>query len=118
MMGPPNDFQVYLHLEPVDFRKQINGLGLIVQEALEFNPFTGLYVFVNKKHSQLKILWWQTNGFVLWQKRLEKDRFSWPKRQPCEVVKLTQQQLDWLLTGFDIFHNPPHLSSIQYSAVG
>ena len=68
---------VYLHREPVDIRKQINGLSLLVEESLPLNPFDdGLFIFINRAHNRLKILYWEKNGFCLWLNRLEKDKFA------------------------------------------
>lgn len=71
---------VYLHREPVDFRKAINGLSAIVQDEMALSPFSrALFVFCNKKRNQLKVLYWDETGFALWQKRLERDKFKWPR---------------------------------------
>ncbi|NLC37272.1 MAG: IS66 family insertion sequence element accessory protein TnpB [Alcaligenaceae bacterium] len=71
--------QVYLCCLPVDFRKQIDGLAALVEGELEQNLFgDALFVFTNRQRSRIKILYWHRNGFCLWQKRLEKERFAWP----------------------------------------
>ena len=76
-----NSINVYLHRDPVDFRKAINGLSLIVSDDMALSPFDrAIFVFCNKRRSQLKVLYWDETGFVLWQKRLEKEKFKWPKR--------------------------------------
>lgn len=109
MMHFDEDLAVYLHRQPVDFRKAINGLSVIVQESLQLDPFAeALYVFTNRARNRIKILYWQTNGFCLWQKRLEKDKFAWPLMQQCECVSLTGKELQWLLAGFDVWRQPPH----------
>lgn len=103
------DIKVYLHREPVDFRKAINGLSVIVQDEMAISPFDpALFVFCNKKRSQLKVLYWDETGFALWQKRLERDKFQWPKRLPEEPVVLDHEQWQWLLRGFDIAQLKPH----------
>lgn len=103
------DIPVYLHREPVDFRKAINGLSVIVQEAMALSPFEpGLFVFCNKRRNQLKVLYWDATGFALWQKRLERDKFKWPRRHAEAVVVLDHEQWDWLLRGFDIAQIKPH----------
>ena len=108
---------VYLHAAPIDFRKQINGLSLIVQDAMTLDVFSSsLFVFMNRQHTRIKILYWDKNGFCLWMKRLEKDKFAWPKNVTGISVLLTAQELQWLLDGFDIFQKPPH-KTLQYSSV-
>ncbi|MFQ5645159.1 MAG: IS66 family insertion sequence element accessory protein TnpB [Thiogranum sp.] len=118
MFSFAEDAVVYLHRAPVDFRKQINGLALIVQESLTLDPTQqALFVFVNRGANRVKILWWDKTGFCLWLKRLEKDRFIWPSRHEGDVLKLTGEQLTYLLAGFDIFRFPPH-QRLFYGAVG
>ncbi|WP_026377283.1 IS66 family insertion sequence element accessory protein TnpB [Aestuariibacter salexigens] len=107
--------RVYLHVEAVDFRKSINGLVLIVEQQLLLSPFIdALFIFSNKKRDKLKILYWDKTGFALWYKRLEKHRFKWPQKVTDEPMTLSEQQLHWLLGGFDIVGHPP----LQYQSVG
>ena len=71
---------VYICIEPVDFRKQASGLAAVVQDELALNPFSEqLFVFTNRRRSHCRILYWERNGFVLWTKRLERERFHWPR---------------------------------------
>lgn len=103
------DIKVYLHRDPVDFRKAINGLSVIVQDEMALSPFDrALFVFCNKRRTQLKVLYWDETGFALWQKRLERDKFKWPRRWPNDPVVLDHEQWQWLLRGFDIAQLKPH----------
>jgi transposase len=71
--------KVYLHRDPVDFHLSINGLAVLVEQALGLDPFAPCaYVFSNRGLDRVKILGWERNGFWLLLKRLEKDRFIWP----------------------------------------
>ena len=100
--------EVFLHRQPVDFRKAINGLAIIVERDLQLSPMSKqLYVFINKRRNRLKILFWEDNGFCLYQKRLEKKQFHWPKHLESEVVILSGQQLNWLLDGFNLNYLMP-----------
>jgi len=94
--------KVYVHREAVDFRKNINGLAALVEQALGLDPFAAaLYVFGNRRRDRVKILGWETNGFWLFMKRLEADRFVWPRADEA-VIELTIEQLHWLLDGIDL----------------
>lgn len=111
---------VYLCREPVDFRRQINGLSAMVEGELALNAFEGnaLFIFINRHHDRLKILYWDRNGFCLWHKRLEQGHFAWPgagaSRSVCE---LTERELEWLLAGFDPWALNAHKSlNYQYVA--
>lgn len=110
MMRPANNLPaVYLCRDSVDFRKGINGLSVLVEDTLCLDPFSEhLFVFCNRRRNRVKILYWERSGFCLWQKRLEKARFHWPRKNSEEIVTLTSQQLNWLLDGYDIMRMKPH----------
>lgn len=101
--------EIFLHKKPVDMRKSINGLSLIVSEHMQQNPCDGgLFVFVGRTSMIMKCIYWDRSGFALWQKRLEKERFKWPKKLNDEVIKITAEQMQWLLHGLDIIKAKPH----------
>lgn len=115
MMRPANDVPlVYVCRDVVDFRKGINTLSVLVEETLSLDPFCEqLFVFCNRKRDKVKILYWERNGFCLWQKRLEKARFKWPRKVADEVLELTGQQLNWLLDGYEVMpHERLHFDSV------
>ena len=96
------DLAVFVHRDAVDFRKNINGLAAMVEQAMQLDPFArAAYVFANRRRDRVKILGWQKNGFWLLTKRLEADRFVWP-RVDQNIVELTVEQLHWLLEGYDL----------------
>jgi transposase len=72
-----------------------------------------LFVFCNRAQTILKILYWDNNGFCLWQKRLEKDRFKWPNSSK-EVMNITSRELTWLVEGLNI--NQAH-KPLKYSMI-
>jgi transposase len=93
--------KVFLHREAVDGRKNINGLALLVESQLGLDPFAAaVYVFSNRRRDRIKLLLWDRTGFWLMLKRLEADRFVWPK--DAAVVELSVEQLHWLLEGIDL----------------
>ena len=94
--------KVYVHREAVDFRKSINGLAGLVEQALGLDPFAqALYVFGNRRRNRVKILGWETNGFWLLMKRLEAEHFVRPRAEQS-VIELSVEQLHWLLEGIDL----------------
>lgn len=108
---PPD---IYLHRQFVDFRKSINGLAMIVETELELPVMSdALFLFCNKARDKIKILYWDKTGFALWYKRLEKDKFKWPKAHDA-VLELTAQQLSLLLDGFDIIGH----QAVHYDGLG
>lgn len=107
---------VYLHRPAIDCRMGINGLAVLVEQALGLNPFAAaVYVFSNRQRNRVKILAWDRNGFWLLMKRLEQDRFIWPER--AAVPTLTVEQLHWLLDGIDLALAQRHPSRL-YDRVG
>ena len=95
----------------------MRSLSVWVETHLQKDPFAeGVFVFCNRPRTSLKILYWERNGFCLWQKRLEKERFFWPRGESQAIVELTVQQLNWLLEGYDISRMQPH-QKLQYSSV-
>ena len=102
MNAPPTAAKVYLVLGATDMRKAINGLSLMVADALELDPLCGAYfVFCNRNRSIIKVLYWDRNGFCLWQKRLERERFRWPQSRE-QVLNISGRELAWLLEGLDL----------------
>lgn len=100
-MLTPHSQRVYLAAGHTDMRKSINGLSALVERGLDRNPFDGdLFVFCNRRKNMIKILYWDSNGFALWHKRLEKHRFHWPTTADA-VVSMGTRELKWLLAGLD-----------------
>jgi len=96
--------RVFVKPGPTDMRKQINGLSIIVAEELAMDPLDGsLFLFCNKHKRILKIIYWDRNGFCLWLKKLEKDKFPWPAKL-AEATEITQQQFGFLLQGIDFWN--------------
>jgi transposase len=95
------ELKVYVHRDAVDFRKNITGLSAVVEQALGLDPFApAVYVFRNRRSDRIKLLMWERNGFWLLMKRLEADKFVWPRGDA--VLELTVEQLHWLLDGIDL----------------
>ena len=62
-------------------RKHMNGLAILAHEVLQVDPLSGsLFVFINRSRNKLKLLIWERNGFIIWYKRLERDKFHWRAR--------------------------------------
>ena len=100
--------EIWLCVEPVDFRKQITGLATLVQDTLSMDPFSAqLFVLTNRRRTQCRVLYWERCGFVLWHKRLERARFAWPRHGDA-VVSLSGAQLNFLLDGYDLWRMSPH----------
>jgi transposase len=107
MIMPGAEIKVMVATTPVDFRKQMDGLAALVQEALSENPFSGtIYVFRSKRTNRVKLLWWDGTGICLLAKRLESGQFRWPAIADG-TMPLTQAQLSMLLEGLEWSHTRP-----------
>ena len=109
MLRPKHNTQVYLYSGIVDMRKSIDGLAALVEQELDLSPMSeALFVFCNRKRDKIKLLYWERNGFILWYKRLEKQRFNWLSETDEVAIIVDGYQLNLLLDGLDIFNNKPH----------
>ena len=104
MIVPSEHTRVYLAVGATDMCKQIDGLAALVEDVLEQDPFSeSLFVFCNRARDKLKILYWQRNGFWLWYRRLERERFRWPRcEEAAASIEVSARELRWLLDGLDI----------------
>ena len=101
---------IVLAVGATDFRKQIEGLSVLVNTKFKMDPFADGYVFVfcNKKRDALKALRYDRNGFVPASKKLlDRMKFRWPKT-PADVREITPKQLQWLLDGLEIEQEKAH----------
>ena len=104
MIRPSAGAMVYLCVAPTDLRKQAASLALLVEQSLKRDVFApALYVFSNSRRDRIRILYWERNGLVLWSKRLEKERFIWPRVGAEDTVSMSGEQLNRLLDGFDVW---------------
>src|SRR5436190_1865323 len=79
MAGFPAAIRIYVAVQPVDLRKQFNGLWAAVSELLHEDPKSGaVFAFINRDRTRLKLLYWDGTGVWVLAKRLEQGRFSWP----------------------------------------
>ena len=100
------NLKIWLYRAPVDMRKSIDGLSIVIADSLNMNPMNSeIFVFYNRHGDKIKILYWDKNGFCLWYKRLEKGKFKIPGIQ--EEYSMTAEQLRWLLDGLDIGQMTP-----------
>jgi transposase len=92
---------IWLYPQPIDFRKQLDGLVMLIADHLQLNPISGqLFLFRNRHANKIKLLFWDRNGFWLCYKRLEQGKLKFPRVTDC-AMQLTSDQLSWLLSGLD-----------------
>ena len=98
----PFNAEIFFYPKPIDFRKQMDGLIVMVNDVLSMNPTSGqIFIFRNKKSDRIKVLYWDRNGFWLLYRRLESDKFIFPQKSDIAMA-LKLEQFQWLLSGLNI----------------
>jgi len=101
MLIPEPSVRIWLYNRPCDMRKSYDGLSALVKGPLGENPLSGeLFVFINRKRTQMKILYFDRSGYCVWAKRLEQGQFH------THAGSGDKQCLDWtalklILAGID-----------------
>jgi transposase len=87
-----------------DMRKQINGLSVLAEDEMKQDSGSGsLFLFCSRNRKNLKCIYWDRNGFCMWQKKLEKDKFPWPMTEE-DAEEIDQDQLRLLFNGIDFWN--------------
>jgi transposase len=96
--------KIYLHREPVDFRKGIDSLVFLCRSVIKVDPFSGsMFVFRNRSFYMIRVLVYDGQGFCLFTKRLSEGRFQWwPVHSREGVINLSAPQLQLLLWNGDV----------------
>ena len=104
MLSLSGQVKVYLATQPTDMRKSFDTLAALVQETLRLDPLSGhLFVFRGKRADRVKILWWDTHGYAIWYKRLERGSFCFPRpADDAASVTISATDLAMLLDGVDL----------------
>jgi transposase len=102
MLSALHTARIWLCTSPTDMRCSYNGLSALVKHRLQQNPLSGdLFVFINRKRTQMKVLYFESGGYCIWAKRLEQGTFA------ASNSKEISQDISWaklkcLLEGIDI----------------
>lgn len=103
MLAFPGGVRIFVAVQPVDMRKQFNGLWALAGEKLQEDPRCGaVFVFCNKDRDRVKLLYWDGTGVWVMAKRLEKGRFTWPVGSDRTKLALAPEALTMLLAGIDL----------------
>jgi transposase len=105
MLSFSGSLRVFVAVEPCDMRKGFNGLHAMASERLGEDPRQGaLFVFTNRRHNRIKILYFDGTGLWVMTKRLEEGTFSWPEAIEPGTTKLSirPEALAMLTDGVDL----------------
>ena len=104
MILVPRAVRVYFATQPVSLRKSFDGLVNEIRHALGYDPLDGhLFVFLNRRKNQVKLIVWTRGGFTITHKRLERGTFTFPARVTASAtsVVIEAHELAMLLEGID-----------------
>lgn len=77
MFFPEGHLRVWLYQPAVDMRRSFDGLAAIAKNQMQEDPLSGhLFVFINKRRTYLKVLFFDRSGYCIWAKRLEAGQFG------------------------------------------
>ena len=119
MFFPESQVNIWLYPKPTDMRKSFDGLAALAKNKIGENPLSGhLFVFINRRQTQIKVLYFDRSGYCLWAKRLEQGRFNYDNTA-TDKQALSWTQLKMIIEGIDLkntrqrkrYHHPKALES-------
>ena len=102
MLTFPARIRIHLATQPTDFRKGHFGLSGIVRNELEGDPLRDVWVFHNKRRTDIKVLWFDHGGLFVAHKKLARGRFRIPDSTDGKTARMTAAELAALLEGIDL----------------
>lgn len=108
---------IYLYSGYTDLRMSISGLSILAQNLYKLDDMKHkLFIFCSKRKDNIKIIELDYDGFWLYQKKLFKGKFIWPKKDNNGFINIDIRQLKWLLEGLNIIQPSAHIESkIRYN---
>jgi len=103
MLSLPPSVRIFVALEPLDMRRQFDGLANAARHVLGEDPLSGhLFVFFNRTRTMMKSLYWDRSGYCLIAKRLERGRFKLPTTDGSGRLEMEAAELALILEGIDL----------------
>jgi transposase len=107
MLTFPSNVRLFLATAPTDMRKGFDGLSTLVEAELGMSPLRGdLFIFLNRRATQVRILFWDRDGYCVLAKRLEQGTFRRIRAADGGVpgVEIDAGEFAMLLEGIDARH--------------
>ena len=105
MILVPRSVRVYFAIEPMNLHRSFDGLSNEIRHTLGYDPLGGhVFVFLNRRKNQVKLIVWTRGGFTIVHKRLERGTFTFPARvvDGAKSVAIDVHELAMLLEGIDV----------------
>lgn len=95
--------RVFVALDPADLRRSYDGLSAVVAGTFGRDLFEGdAFVFLNRRGTQVRVLYWDRDGYCIWMKRLEAGTFRrLVGKQGQLLLEVDAGELGMLLSGID-----------------
>jgi transposase len=100
----PRSVKIYAARDPANLRKSFEGLSNEVRAVIGMDPLCGhVFLFLNRRRTQVKLLVWTRGGYTIVHKRLERGRFTFPDRVNADTtrVQIDAHELAMLLEGLE-----------------
>lgn len=92
-----DNLRILFYSHPIDMRKAVDSLCILIAETLHCNPADGtLFLFRNRSGNKLKALYYETNCFAIWYRRLEKGKYIFQKNAEGKI-EMSKEHFRWLL---------------------
>jgi transposase len=101
----PRAVRVYFATQPTNLHKSFDGLVNEIRHTLGHDPLGGhVFVFLNRRKNQVKLIVWTRGGFTIVHKRLERGTFTFPSRVTADATSIVidVHELAMLLEGIDV----------------
>lgn len=102
MFFPESQVKIWLYAKPTDMRRSFTGLAAMAKNLVGEDPLSGhLFVFINRRQTQIKILYFDRSGYCIWAKRLEEGRFNYNK-SAGDKQTLNWTELKLIIEGIEL----------------
>ncbi len=102
MFFPESQVNIWLYTKPCDMRRSFDGLAAMTKNLMNEDPLSGhLFVFINRRKTHIKILYFDRSGYCLWAKRLEQGRFTY-NAQSDDKLALSWTELKLIIEGIEL----------------
>jgi len=105
MLSLPASVRLFFATQPVDGRKGADSLMVLVRDVFGHDPLSGhLFVFFSRRCDRVRIVYWDRNGFAMWQKRLERGRFrpAFSTDGTLSPIAIEAAELALIIEGIDL----------------
>lgn len=103
MLALNSALRYFLYRHDTDMRKGFDGLSGVVRQGLNKDPLSGdVFIFFNRRRTQIKLLLWERDGFSIYHKRLEGGTYELPLRDGDDSIDIRSDELMLILQGISL----------------